>query len=92
MAATRAPNSAKQRLVVVLTTIGVLVMFGFFGWAFYSTRGTAWTGGSTAIAITLVVGALAVGALTGVLMWLAFYSNRKGYDDPPTFDEPEHRS
>jgi hypothetical protein len=56
---------------------------------FYTMGGFAWTGGSRAIAVALVAGAVGVGALTGVLMWLAFYSARKGYDDPPTFDEPD---
>jgi cation transporter-like permease len=87
MAAGRTPERARRRLIVALTAIGLLAVFGFFAWAFYSTRGTAWTGGSKAIAVTLVVGAVAVGGLTGVLMWLAFYSSRKGYDEPPTFDE-----
>ena len=84
----RAPGGA-NRLVVALAAAGVLAMFAFFGWAFWATRGTAWTGGSKAITVALVAGALVVGALTGVLMWLAFYSNRKGFDEPPTFDDPE---
>jgi cation transporter-like permease len=77
-----------KRLVVVLTSVGLLAVFGFFGWVFYATGGFAWTGGSKAIVIALIAGAVGVGALTGALMWLAFYSDRRGYDDPPTFDEP----
>jgi cation transporter-like permease len=87
MAASRASDRATKRLVVILTGVGLLIVFGFFGWVFYTTGGFAWTGGSKAIAIALVAGAVGVGALTGVLMWLAFYSSRKGYDDPPTFDD-----
>jgi cation transporter-like permease len=91
MAARRTPGKSGQRLTVGLALFGVLVVFGFFGWALYASGGLAWTGGSKAIAIALVAGALGVGALTGVLMWLAFYSDRKGYDDPPTFEKPEER-
>ncbi len=82
-------DHAMKRLVVILTAIGLLAVFGFFGWVFYATGGLAWTGGSKAIVVALIAGAIGVGALTGVLMWLAFYSDRKGYDDPPTFDEPD---
>ena len=91
MATGRAPLWSMRRMTVVVAAIGLLAVFGFFGWAFWASRGTAWTGGSTAIAVTLVAGVVAVGGLTGLLMWLAFYSNRRGYDDPPTFDEPEDR-
>jgi len=89
MAAGRASNRATKRLVVILTAVGLLAVFGFFAWVFYATGGFAWTGGSTAIVVALIAGAVGVGALTGALMWLAFYSDRKGYDDPPTFDEPD---
>ena len=89
MAASRASDHATKRLVVILTGVGLLVVFGFFGWVFYTTGGFAWIGGSKAIATALVAGALGVGALTGLLMWLAFYSSRKGFDDPPTFDDPD---
>jgi cation transporter-like permease len=78
-----------KRWVVILSAVGVLAVFGFFGWVFYINGGLAWTGGSKAIAIALVAGAAGVGALTGVLMWLAFYSSRKGYDDPPRFEDPD---
>jgi cation transporter-like permease len=89
MATARAPDDTMKRLVVILTAVGLLAVFVFFGWVFYATGGFAWTGGSKAIVVALVAGAIGVGALTGVLMWLAFYSDRKGYDDPPTFDEPD---
>ncbi|MDB5483774.1 MAG: hypothetical protein JWO83_4827 [Caulobacteraceae bacterium] len=80
-----------KRWVVILAALGLMAVFAFFGWAFYISGGFAWTGGSKAIVIALVAGAVGVGALTGVLMWLAFYSSRKGYDDPPSFDEPDQR-
>lgn len=75
--------------LVVVTIVALVVIFGFFGWAFYATRSFgSWTGGSTAIAIMLVGGVFGAGGLTGVLMWLAFVSERKGYDDPPHIEEP----
>jgi cation transporter-like permease len=80
-----------KRWVVILAALGLMAVFAFFGWALYISGGFAWTGGSKAIVIALVAGAVGVGALTGVLMWLAFYSSRKGYDDPPSFDEPDQR-
>ena len=46
-------------------------------------------GGSKAIVVAFIAGAIGVGAWTGVLMWLAFYLNAVCYDDPPTFDEPD---
>lgn len=36
----------------------------------------------------VIVGLLAVGGLTGVLMWLAFYSARHGYDEPYDVNKP----
>ena len=71
----------------ILICLGLVVMFGFFGWSFYSMRGSSLTGGSHAIAVMIVVGAVGTGALAGVLMWLAFYSSRKGYDEPPKLSE-----
>jgi hypothetical protein len=48
----------------------------------------SWTGGSASLTAIIVLGVLGVGGLTGVLMWLAFYSDNKGYDDPPVFELP----
>jgi cation transporter-like permease len=78
------------RPAAILITLGLLVMAGFFAWAFYVTRGD-WTGGSRAILIAMAAGAIGVGALTGVLMWLAFYSSREGYDESPKLEshDPE---
>lgn len=66
---------------------GLAILFGFMGWAFYSTRAMGLGGpGSGAIVVMIVAGVLGVGCLTGVLMWLAFYSSRKGYDESPKFE------
>jgi hypothetical protein len=51
-------------------------------------RGARWTGGSPVLTGMIVLGAVGAGGLTAVLMGLAFYSDRKGYDDPPRVDPP----
>jgi len=71
-----------MKRVVVLAPVAVVTVFGFFGWAFYATRAFgSWTGGSTAIAWMIALGLIFTGGLGAALMWLAFYSSRKGYDD-----------
>lgn len=78
---------AMKSPAVILTALGLIVLFSFMGWAFYATAGMgSWTGGSTAIAIMIAFGVLGTGVLTAVLMWLAFYSSRKGYDENVHFD------
>jgi hypothetical protein len=65
---------------------GLVIMFGFMGWAFYSTRSIGFGPGTGAITVMIVASVLGTGLLTGVLMWLAFYSSRKGYDESPKFE------
>ncbi len=66
---------------------GLAIVFGFMGWSFYSTRSMGFGGpGSGAIVVMVLAGVLGTGLLTGVLMWLAFYSSRKGYDETPRFE------
>ena len=79
-----------SRLVAILIVAGLLAVAGFFAWASYAMHGD-WTGGSRAIATAMAIGVIGVGALTGALMWLAFYSARAGYDEPARLDmsEPE---
>jgi hypothetical protein len=36
----------------------------------------------------MIAGVLATAALTGGLMWLAFYSSRHGYDEPYDVNKP----
>ncbi len=64
---------------------GLALLFAFMGWSFYSTRSIGFGSGTGAIVVMIVAGALGVGLLTGVLMWLAFYSSREGYDESPRF-------
>jgi cation transporter-like permease len=70
-------RSAVAAVVAVFALQG-----GLIGWSFYAARrlpggwgGTPWIWGA------MIGGAIVVGLLTAVLMWLAFYSARKGYDD-----------
>jgi hypothetical protein len=81
-----------RRFRFVIGFVALAALAAFFGWGFYAMRDFgSWTGGSRAIAIMIGVGAIATGALTGALMWLAFYSSRKGYDEVVKFDRPEDR-
>ena len=48
----------------------------------------SWTGGSRVLSLMIILGAAGTGALTAILMGLAFYSDRKGYDEPPHVDPP----
>jgi hypothetical protein len=73
---------------LILAFAVLVIAAGFFGWAIYATRGMgAWSNGSGAIALMIGVGAIGTGALTALLMWLAFYSSRKGYDEPPKWTD-----
>jgi len=68
---------------LLLAVVAALVLFGAYAtWAF--TQGEHLGGGwasLTPIWPYVAGGLLTVAALAGGLMWLAFYSSRKGYDD-----------
>jgi hypothetical protein len=72
-----------------LLAVLVAGILGYLGWALWSLRGTgSWTGGSWVLGAIIVGGVLVTGALAGALMWLAFYSARRGYDDRPQDFDP----
>ena len=72
----------KNAVLLTLTLLGLVVFAGFAGWAFYATSKLDGGWASLAPVWPFVAGGLLmVGALTGVLMWLAFYSANHGYDD-----------
>lgn len=75
-----------------LVAIGVLALAGLLIWAIAEAPGLgSLTGGSASLTGIIVLGALGVGGLTAALMWLAFYSDNKGYDEPPVIEHPhEH--
>ncbi|MDP3173691.1 MAG: hypothetical protein Q8M88_04575 [Phenylobacterium sp.] len=70
-----------NRLLVVLTAVLLCAMFGFVLWAFYAMWGLSPAKLSIHGWIAMGLAFVCVGGLTGGLMWLAFYSARKGYDD-----------
>lgn len=73
--------------------IGLLVLFyaafaGFVAWSFYQGArvGRGWEGLAEAWPY-LLAGALTVAAVTAVFVWLAFYSERRGYDRRAGLDD-----
>jgi hypothetical protein len=75
---------------VLFVGLGVGVAL-FLGWAVFAVFNSAGGWRGLAAVWPFVVGGLfGVGALTGVLMWLAFYSANHGYDDPPEPTDPPH--
>jgi len=72
----------KHAVLLVLTFLALAGFAAFVAWAFLAT---AHTGGGWASLLPIwpyvLGGVIATGALTGVLMWLAFYSANHGYDD-----------
>jgi len=73
----------------VAMAAGLAILLGFMGWAFWTTGSMRLPGASSTTSLVMIAaGVLGTGALAGVLMWLAFYSSRKGYDESPRFDAP----
>jgi cation transporter-like permease len=69
--------------LIALVGVGLLAVVVFGVWAVIATQSMgSWTGGSLAILWSIIAAAVFTGGLTGALMWLAFYSSRKGYDEP----------
>lgn len=79
----------KHAGLLIVTFLGLTGFAAFVVWAFMSTSSTG-GGWQSLLPIWPYVlgGVIATGALTGGLMWLAFYSSRKGYDDRAGHDEP----
>jgi hypothetical protein len=79
----------KHTVVLGLAFLALAAFAAFAGWAFFagSRMGGGWA--SLGPIWPYVVGGLmVVGALTGFLMWLAFYSANHGYDDRIDNDGP----
>ena len=79
----KVPRNRKHAVVWGLAFAGFGAFALFAGWAFY--KGSQLSGGWRSLAPIwpfVLGGCLAVGALTGGLMWLVFYSANHGYDDP----------
>lgn len=72
-----------MRPVIWLAAAGLAAVLAFMAWVVSRSgaMGGSWTGGSVHMAAAMAIGVLGAGALTGGLMWLAFFSARRGYDD-----------
>jgi hypothetical protein len=72
-----------DRWVMGLGLAAAVGFLGFLGWAVWasSKQGSGWRG-LIPIWPYVLGGVLVVGALTGGLMFLAFYSADHGYDEP----------
>ena len=77
-----------RRVVVAsLVFVAVAAFAASFGWAFHagSKIGLGWAGLTRALPF-LLAGVVTVEALIGAFVWLAFYSERHGYDDRAGID------
>ena len=75
-------------LIGVLLALAVTTALAFWAYAVSARLGGEGWDWLTPILPFVIVGLLAVGGLTGVLMWLAFYSARRGYDAPYDVNQP----
>ncbi len=80
----------KRVLPILLSIAGLAIVAAFGGWTYYagSSMGGGWSSLGP-ILLYVVGGMVMVGALTGVLMWLAFHSSRRGYDEPYDVNRPD---
>jgi len=77
----------RHALLLGLTFLGLGGFAVFAGWAFFamSKVGGGWRSLGP-IWPYVAGGAVMVAVVAGVLMWLAFYSARHGYDEPHQTD------
>ena len=77
----------RQAVALSLTFIGLAVVASYVVWAVYAAAhvGHGWTGLQSAWPY-LLAGALTVGAVIAAFVWLAFFSERRGYDDRAGLD------
>jgi hypothetical protein len=82
-------SDMRRHAAVFIIAFLILAGFSLFaGWAFYALShvGGGWKS-LLPIWPYVVGGVVVTGGLAGVLMWLAFYSARHGYDDRIDSDE-----
>ena len=74
-----------MRAVWTLTATGLAGVVAFMAWVASRSGalggGGSWTGGSPHILAAMIIAVIGAGGLAAGLMWLAFYSARRGYDD-----------
>ena len=80
-----------MRLVgIALTVLGLAVVFGFMGEALWDIGGLGGlTGGHPELGVAIAIAVVGSGVLAAVLMRLAFYSSRKGYDETVEFRQKD---
>ncbi|HEX3885987.1 MAG TPA: hypothetical protein VHW05_00725 [Phenylobacterium sp.] len=73
----------------ILTFAGLAVCAIYFGWAIHSASriGFGWRGLDSAWPY-LLAGVFTVGCVLAAFVWLAFFSERRGYDDRAGGPEP----
>jgi hypothetical protein len=67
----------------MLTIAGLLAVTAFMAWVAMRSgaMGGSWTGGSPHILAAMVIAGVGAGGLAAGLIWLAFFSARRGYDE-----------
>jgi hypothetical protein len=72
----------RRALVLSFVFLAVAAVAAYVGWAVYAASkiGQGWTGLGQAWPY-LLAGVVTVEAVIGAFVWLAFYSERRGYDD-----------
>jgi hypothetical protein len=78
----------RRVLVLGLWFVAISAVAAYVGWAFYagSKINEGWTGLRPALPF-LIAGALTVEVVIAAFVWLAFYSQRRGYDDRAGFED-----
>jgi hypothetical protein len=79
-----------RRLILLgLPFLALAGVAAYAGWAFHaaSKAGFGWNGLPQAWPY-LLAGVLTVAVVIGVFVWLAFFSERRGYDDRGNLHEP----
>jgi len=81
---------SSNAVLLIVTAVGLALFAAFVVWALYASEslGGGWES-LRPILPMVILGLVVVGGLTGVLMWLAFYSSRHGYDEPYTFEDQD---
>lgn len=77
-----------RTLIGVLVALAVVTALGFWALSVSVRLGGEGWDWLTPILPFVIIGLLAVGGLTGALMWLAFFSARRGYDEPYDINKP----
>jgi hypothetical protein len=72
----------KRTIGATVTLVALAVLAVYAGWAIHAGAGVGlgWRGFATAWPF-LLAGALTLAAVIGAFVWLAFFSERRGYDD-----------